>query len=497
MKTGLIGRPNGIRRVALIAGLIAFAATATLTPACNRTEAPSSSATNASPSLTEGPSETPTVAPTPAPQAQASPGPAPGGATPQELQQLVSPIALYPDLLVAQILAASTYPTQIVEADRWVQSNKNLQGQQLADAVNQQPWDPSVKSLTQYPPILDNLNQNLSWTSALGQAYYNQPADVMAAIQTLRNMAQKAGTLKSTPQQTVTEEAAAQSGASSSSGGMSAPPQQTTIIIQPANPSVVYVPEYNPTTAYGAPMAAPPGYSGTDLLLTGLLSFGVGMLVGSLINDGGNHWGCNWGGGNINYNKNVYVSNSNAVPSRWGGYGNRPPFNPNRPYNQGPGRYGDYPRPYQGSNRPVASNPNMPKSYDQPKYQNFANQNERPRSNYGNGANRPGNPNMPKSYDQPKYQNFAGQNQRAPSEAGNNFNRSGANNGGGNRNWGSDSSRGYGGGQTAGQRSWGGLGSAQPGGFTQAASARGQRSFGGGGGGGGGARGGGGGRGRR
>src|SRR5581483_2651447 len=141
-----------------------------------------------------------------APAGAGEPGPAPGQATQQQLQQLVSPIALYPDMLVAQILAGSTYPTQIVEADRWMHENQNLKGKQLTDALSQQPWDPSIKSLVQYPPVLDNMNQNLSWTSALGQAYYNQPTDVMNAIQTLRRMAQKAGNLKSTPQQKVVVE---------------------------------------------------------------------------------------------------------------------------------------------------------------------------------------------------------------------------------------------------------------------------------------------------
>ena len=114
------------------------------------------------------------------------------------MQELVSPIALYPDVLVAQILAGSTYPTQVVEADRWLKQNPNLSGDQLASQVNQQAWDPSIKSLTQFPTVLQTMNDNLAWTSALGEAYYNQPADVMNAIQVLRKMAMDAGTLKST-----------------------------------------------------------------------------------------------------------------------------------------------------------------------------------------------------------------------------------------------------------------------------------------------------------
>ena len=215
-----------------------------------------------------------------------------------QLQQLVSPIALYPDTLVAQILAASTYPTQVVEADRWIDSQKGQSAAQIAQAASQQPWDPSVKSLTAFPSILDNLNNNLSWTSTLGDAYYNYPQDVLKAVQVMRARAQSAGNLKTTSQQTVTQEG-------------------QTIIIQPANPQVIYVPEYNPAVAYGAPVAAPAGYTSTDLALTGLLGFGAGVAVGALIADsdgwGSSHWGCNWnGGGNVTYNHNVYVSNNNV-----------------------------------------------------------------------------------------------------------------------------------------------------------------------------------------
>jgi hypothetical protein len=112
--------------------------------------------------------------------------------TPDELNQLVAPIALYPDSLVAQILAATTFPAQVVEADRWLQDNPNLKGDALAQAVDQQPWDPSVKALTGFPSVLANMDKNLSWTSSLGDAYYNQQAAVMDAIQTMRQRAQTA-----------------------------------------------------------------------------------------------------------------------------------------------------------------------------------------------------------------------------------------------------------------------------------------------------------------
>ena len=118
--------------------------------------------------------------------------------TPQELQQLVAPIALYPDSLVAQILAASTYPAQIVEADRWLQAHPELKGDELAKAVDQQPWDPSVKALAEFPSVLANMDKNLSWTSSLGDAYINHQQDVMNAVQEMRQQAKKSGNLKST-----------------------------------------------------------------------------------------------------------------------------------------------------------------------------------------------------------------------------------------------------------------------------------------------------------
>ena len=141
------------------------------------------------------------------PSQQASPrAPAPPytQGTPEQLQQLVAPIALYPDSLVAQILAASTFPEQIVEADRWVQEHPGLKGEALGQAVDQQPWDPSVKALTAFPSVLGNMDKNLTWTSSLGDAYYNQQQDVMDAVQAMRQRAQEAGNLKTTPQQTVT-----------------------------------------------------------------------------------------------------------------------------------------------------------------------------------------------------------------------------------------------------------------------------------------------------
>jgi len=170
--------------------------------------------------------------------AQQTAQPASAQMTPEQLQQLVAPIALYPDSLVAQALAASTFPEQIVQAERWVQANPVLKGDALAQAVNQQAWDPSVKALTAFPSVLGNMDKNLSWTSSLGDAYFNQQQDVMDAVQTMRQRAQGAGNLKSTAQQTVTE-------------------QDSSIVIQPADAQIVYVPAYDPWMVYGGPGMVP------------------------------------------------------------------------------------------------------------------------------------------------------------------------------------------------------------------------------------------------
>lgn len=231
--------------------------------------------------------------------------------TPKELDNLVAPIALYPDTLVAQILAAATYPDQITAANDWLKANSNLKDQALMTAADKQDWDPGVKAMTQFPSVLENMAKNLSWTSALGEASYYQQKDVMAAIQRLRKEAKAAGNLKSGEQIKVVQQ----------------DPQ--TIIIQPANPQVVYVPVYNPTVVYGVPYN-PPGYSSADLAAVAIISFGVGMMVGAAINGGCcgwgygyGGWGCGWHGGSVTYHRSVYVSRSNVYGGgyRRGGYG--------------------------------------------------------------------------------------------------------------------------------------------------------------------------------
>jgi Protein of unknown function (DUF3300) len=216
--------------------------------------------------------------------------------TANELQQLVAPIALYPDALVAQILGAATFPDQVAAASVWIQQNKNLTGSALMEAVNAQPWDPSVQALTQFPSVLDNLTKNLSWTSALGEAYHTQAADVMSSIQVLRAQAMAAGNLKSGSQITVVQQS----------------PQ--VIVIQPTNPQVVYVPQYNPTVVYGTTYVTP-GYSTADVVATGILAFGIGIAVGAAISNnnccgwGYSYWNCNWHGGAVVYNNNAYYGN--------------------------------------------------------------------------------------------------------------------------------------------------------------------------------------------
>jgi hypothetical protein len=216
-------------------------------------------------------------------------------ATADELQSLVAPIALYPDALVTQILSAATFPDQVAIASYWIEQNKTLTGSDLTTAVDKQTWDPSVKALTEFPSVLNNMAKNLSWTSQLGEDYHNQQADVMKAIQTLRAQAKAAGNLKSGSQITVVQQS----------------PQ--TIVIQPTNPQIVYVPQYNPAVIYGTPYVVP-NYSTADVVAAGVLSFGVGMAVGAMMSGGCCGWGysswnCNWYGGGAYYHGGAYYGN--------------------------------------------------------------------------------------------------------------------------------------------------------------------------------------------
>jgi hypothetical protein len=205
----------------------------------------------------------------------------------EELEQIFAPIALYPDSLLTQILMASTYPLEIVQADRWVNQNKSLTGDAMAKALEAQPWDPSVKSLVNFPQVLGMMSQKLDWTQKVGDAFLSQQKDVMGTIQTLRHKAQASGNLKTTKEQVVKVE-------------------QEVIIIEPASPQVVYVPAYNPTVVYGVwaypaypPYPVyPPGYVAT----TAAFSFMAGAAVGAAW---GYAWGhSNWHGGDVDVNVN-------------------------------------------------------------------------------------------------------------------------------------------------------------------------------------------------
>jgi hypothetical protein len=211
---------------------------------------------------------------------------------PEEIEALVAPIALYPDSVLAQVLMASTYPLEIAHAARWVKANPNLKGDAAVQAVQNQTWDTSVKSLVAFPQVLEPMYDKLDWTQKLGDAFLAQQKDVFAAVQRLRARAQEAGNLKSNEQQQVIVEPAAAG--------------QTTIVrIEPANPQVIYVPAYDPTVVYGAwgyptyppyywppyPAYYPGYYPGAGL------AFGVGLIAaGAIFAD------CNscWGGGDVN-----------------------------------------------------------------------------------------------------------------------------------------------------------------------------------------------------
>lgn len=229
-----------------------------------------------------------------------------------ELDSLVAPVALYPDPILSQVLVASTYPLEIVEAARWLQENRNLSGKALAEAASQQPWDASVQALVLIPEVLNRLNQEVRWTTDLGDAFLAQETDVMDAVQRMRQKAMANGALHSTPQQivsTTTEN------------------NQPFIVIEPASPQVVYVPVYNPVAVWGPPVypfpaISYPPYRG--IAAASAISFGVGMAVGSFWGGGWGGWGWNpgWGGRNIIVNNNFIRTNrfnrGNVGPgNRW------------------------------------------------------------------------------------------------------------------------------------------------------------------------------------
>jgi hypothetical protein len=249
---------------------------------------------------------------------------------PKELDSLVAPIALYSDQLLAQTLAASTYPLEVIQLQQWMDKNKNLKDKALADAVAKQPWDPSVQGLVAFPDVVQRMAGNIQWTTDLGNAFLAQQSDVMDAVQRMRAKAQGTGNLKTSSQQVVETKTV--------EGG------KQVIEIQQANPDVVYVPSYDPTVVYGpAPVEYPyypytyPGYvPGTALM------WGAGIALGAAAwGAWGGHWGdCDWGHGDVNINNNYnYNKNANRNVNRGqAGQGNRWQHNPQH---RGNAPYGD------------------------------------------------------------------------------------------------------------------------------------------------------------
>ncbi|HUO92074.1 MAG TPA: DUF3300 domain-containing protein [Rhizomicrobium sp.] len=216
-----------------------------------------------------------------------------------QIDALTAPIALYPDQLLAKVLIASTYPLEVVEAAQWVQQNGNLSGTALQNAVAQKKWDESVKTLVQTPQVLKQMNDQISWTQQLGNAFLAQQSDVMASIQRLRTQAKNNGTLNSTSQQNVQTDG-------------------SNIVIQPVQQDTVYVPYYDTQTVYGGwaypdypptYWGPPPGY--------GWAAAGLGFLAGAAIGSGWWDNGCNWGGGNVYIGDNTFNRNNIGNGNRW------------------------------------------------------------------------------------------------------------------------------------------------------------------------------------
>ncbi|MDE5460341.1 DUF3300 domain-containing protein [Bradyrhizobium sp. CSS354] len=258
--------------------------------------APASPPQTQTPPQPQGGGAAPGASPSPAPATSAAPPPT-AALTQGQIEQLVAPIALYPDSLLSQIFMASTYPLEVVEAARWSKENTNVKGEALEDAMQKQSWDPSVKALAAIPQTLQMMNDKLEWTQQLGDAFLAQQQDVMDAVQKLRAQADAAGNLKSTPQQKVTK--------SAPPAGVAPPPgMQQAIAIEPVDPDTYYVPVYDPGVVYGAwdyPAYQPfywypPGY-----VAAGVIGFTAGVAVGAAI------WGrCDWWRRDVNINVNRY-----------------------------------------------------------------------------------------------------------------------------------------------------------------------------------------------
>src|SRR6266567_3313467 len=244
-----------------------------------------------------------------------------------QLDSLVAPIALYSDPLLAQTLAASTYPLEIIQLQQWMDRNKGLKGKALADAVAKQPWDPSVQGLVEFPDVVQRMAGNVQWTTDLGNAFLAQQSDVMDAVQRMRAKAQGTGNLKTSAQQVVQTE--------------TVPSGKQVIKIEQANPEVVYVPSYDPQVVYGPP---PPQYPYYPYTYPGYvpgtaLAWGAGIALGAAAwGSWGGHWGnCDWNGGNVkinnnyNYNRNNNF-NRNVTRQGQGNWQHNPQHRGNAPY---------------------------------------------------------------------------------------------------------------------------------------------------------------------
>jgi hypothetical protein len=235
----------------------------------------------------------------PAPQDAASQDQADSKIPNDQLDSLVAPVALYPDPLLAQVLAASTYPLELVQLQQWLAKHPDLKGQALTDAVEKEDWDPSVQAMSAFPDLVKQLVEGIKWTTDLGNAFLAQQSDVMDAVQRMRKKAKDAGNLKSTEQQKVETKVVE---------------TKTVVVIEQANPQVVYVPSYNPVVVYGPPVYPyppiyypPPSYYAAGVAI----AFGVGLAIGSYYRGG---WGYypGWGRSNVNINiNNNYVRHYN------------------------------------------------------------------------------------------------------------------------------------------------------------------------------------------
>src|SRR5262250_2812773 len=244
---------------------------------------------------------------------------------PDQLDSLVAPIALYPDPLLAQILAASTYPLEIIQLQQWLANHKGLKDKALADAVAKESWDASIQAMAALPDVVKRLSDDIQWTTDLGNAFLAQQADVMDAIQRMRKKAQDKGNLKSNEQQKVETKVIE---------------SKSVIVVEQANPQVVYVPTYDPVVVYGPPVYPYPPiyYPPAWYYPAGLaISFGVGVMMGAFWS-GGWGWGCGWGGNNDitinrnnNFNRNSSIGGGNRTNIGGGNRGNVGGARPSNP----------------------------------------------------------------------------------------------------------------------------------------------------------------------